>query len=132
MEQTKPDIWFVYDGECPICQLGADLFKIKEHVGTLHTVDARLEHDHHVMVEVNKERLNLDYGMVIKYQNRLYQGEDALCLMAEIGTDKDFFNSLNSKLFRSKTISKLCYPFMRGARNVALKLKGVGKIKNLE
>lgn len=132
MEHEKPDIWFVYDGECPICQLGADLFKIKEHIGTLHTVDARSEQEHPVMVEVGNARLNLDYGMVIKYQDRLYQGEDALCLMAKIGTDKDFFNSLNATLFRSKMISKLCYPFMRGARNVALKLKGVGKIKNLE
>lgn len=132
MSDEKPDIWFVYDGECPICQMGATMFKVSENVGTLHTVDARAESDHPVMKEVNEARLNLDDGMVIKYQGALYHGEDALHLMAQIGKKDMGFNRLNSTLFRSKTLAKLSYPFMRGARNLALKLKGVGRIDNLK
>jgi len=125
-------IYFVYDGECPICQMGADLYKIRQSVGELITVDARTEKDHPVMLEVNKARLNLDDGMVIKYNNQLYQGEGALHIMATLGADKGWFNHLNNTLYKSKTLAKVSYPFMKGARNIALKLKGAGKIHNLD
>ena len=39
-------IYFVYDGECPICQMGADLYKVRQSVGELKTVDARTEKNH--------------------------------------------------------------------------------------
>ncbi len=129
---AKPDIWFVFDGECPVCQIGASLFKVRQSVGTLHTVDARTEKDHPVMREVNAARLNLDVGMVIKYEGNLYQGEDALALMAKIGADEGAFNKINRRLFQSRAMVNLCYPSMRFARNVALAVKGVGKIRNLE
>ncbi len=132
MENSKPDIWFVFDGECPICQMGANLFKVRKNVGTLHTVDARSEHDHPIMKEVNAAKLNLDAGMVLKYEGKLYQGDEALVLMANIGDARDTFNGVNRALFRSKLLSKLCYPFMKLARDIAITLKGVGKINNLE
>ena len=125
-------IYFVYDGECPICQRGASLYKVRQSVGELKTVDARTEQDHPVMQEVNKARLNLDEGMVIKYNDQLYQGEEALHLMATLGVDSGWFNHVNNTLYKSRTLAKLSYPFMKGARNIALKLKGVGKIHNLE
>ncbi len=128
----KPDIWFVYDGECPVCQLGASLFTVRQSVGTLHTVDARTQKDHPVMQEVNAARLDLDVGMVIKYLGNLYQGEDALALMAKIGTDEGLFNKINRTLFQSRAMVNLCYPPMRFARNAALAFKGIGKIRNLE
>lgn len=132
MEKEKQNIWFVYDGECPICQMGATLFKVKERVGTLHTVDARADLNHQVLKEINAAKLNLDEGMVIKYNNQLYQGRDALILMANIGDDKDIFNGINSSMFKSKILATLCYPSMKLARNIALGLKGVGRIDNLK
>jgi predicted DCC family thiol-disulfide oxidoreductase YuxK len=132
MNNQKPDIWFVFDGECPICRMGASLFKVRQNVGTLHTVDARREQDHPVMKEVNSAKLNLDAGMILKYEGKLYQGDEALVLMANIGDAQDTFNLINRVLFRSKVISKLCYPFMKLARDIAITFKGVGKINNLE
>lgn len=125
-------MYFVYDGECPICQMGASLYKVKKSVGELRTVDARIEKDHSVMREVNQARLNLDEGMVIKYNDQLYQGEEALHLMATLGADSGWFNHINNTLYKSRALAKLSYPFMKGARNMALKLKGAGKIHNLE
>ena len=131
MNDIKPDIWFVYDGECPICQLGADLFKVRQAVGALHTIDARTEKDHPIMAEINEAKLNLDDGMVLKYGGMLYQGDEALIIMAYIGDSKDLFNGMNRTLFRTRILSKLCYPFMKLGRDIALKIKGVGKINNL-
>lgn len=132
MSNKHADIYFVYDGQCPICQMGADLYKVRQSVGNLHTIDARTEKEHPVMQEVNQAGLNVDEGMVIKYNGQLYQGEEALHLMAKLGTKSDWFNHLNTLLYRSKILAWLSYPFMKGARNIALKLKGVGKINNLE
>jgi predicted DCC family thiol-disulfide oxidoreductase YuxK len=132
MDNNTNTIYFVYDGECPICQMGASLYQVRQSVGELKTVNARTEKDHPVMQEINQARLNLDKGMVIKYNNQLYQGAEALQLMATLGADSGWFNHVNNTLYKSKTLAKLSYPFMRGARNVALKLKGAGKIRNLE
>ena len=125
-------IWFVYDGECPICQTAASMFTVKKAVGEVQTINARIEKDHPVMKEVNEALLDLDEGMVIKYQDRLYQGDKALHLMAQLGADDHLLNAINNRMFQSKTLATLLYPSMRAARNIALAIKGVGKIRNLD
>lgn len=131
-DTEKPPIWFVYDGECPICQMGATLFKVRQSVGALHIVDARTEASHPVMQEVNTAGLDLDEGMVLKYLGKLYQGEEALSVMAKIGSEQGLFNKINRSLFQSEVMVRLCYPPMRFARNIALAIKGVGQIRNLQ
>jgi len=128
---TYETIYFVYDGECPICQMGADLYELRQSVGELLTVDARTQLEHPVLREVNQAGLDLDVGMVIKYRGQLYQGKEALRLMALLGAGRGWFNRLVITLYRFKFITWLSYPFMKGARNFALKLKGVGQIRNL-
>jgi predicted DCC family thiol-disulfide oxidoreductase YuxK len=125
------NIWFVYDGECPICTLGATLYKVRQSVGELRVVDARTEKQHPVMQEINAAGLDLDEGMVIKYRDKLYHGKEALLLMANIGADNGLFNKINNWLFHFVPIATLSYPFMKLTRNVAITLKGAGKIKNL-
>ena len=131
MSENKEIIWFVYDGECPICQLGASFYKVRQNIGEVKTVDARIEKDHPVMIEVNNASFDLDEGMVIKYEDKLYQGVDALHLMAKLGADEGILNTINNKFYKSEILAKISYPFMKGARNLALKVKGVGKINNL-
>lgn len=126
------DMYFVYDGECPICTLGASIYALRENIGELYTIDARTERDHPVMQEINNAQLNVDDGMVIKYDNQLYQGKEALRLMAELGAPEGLINQLSNSLFRYQAIANMCYPFMKAGRNVALRLKGVGKIENLK
>lgn len=126
-----PDIYFVYDGECPICSLGAGFYAVRRSVGRVVTIDARSETEHFVMREIREAQLDLDAGMVIRYQERLYQGAEALHLMAQIGADEGLLNRLNNRLFASRRLSALLYPSMRAARNLALCLKGAGKIGNL-
>ena len=128
----KKDIWFVYDGECPICQMANSLYKVKKNVGKLHTVDARTDLQHPIMQDINLERLNLDEGMVIKYRNKLYQGQAALQIMATLGANEGFYNKTSNLLFRSNILSTLSYPLLRATRNLALVLLGKKKIENLK
>lgn len=130
--EKKETIWFVYDGECPICQMGASLYKVRQSVGEIITINGRTETDHPVMIEINDAQLNLDVGMVIKYHDTLYQGAKALHLMANLGADEGYFNRINNKLHRSQFRATICYPFMRAARDLALFLKGAGRINNLK
>lgn len=128
MKELDNQVWFVYDGDCPICNGAANAFMIKKTVGTLNIIDARTQKNHPVMIEINNLDLNLDDGMVIKLKNKLYHGADALHVMALIGSNSGIFNQINYFLFRSKILSKICYPFLRFCRNVALWIKGVKKI----
>lgn len=132
MTETPQDIWFIYDGDCPICQTGASFYKVRQSVGKVVTVDARTEKNHPVLLEVNKARLNLDDGMVIKFNGTLYQGAAALHLMATLGADEGILNTINNALFKNEALAKTLYPYMRMGRNIALKIKGIGNINNLD
>lgn len=132
LAKTHNEVWFVYDGACPICAFGSRHWRVREAVGILHLIDAREEKEHPIMQEIKDKNINLDRGMVIKFQDTCYSGTDALHVMALIGTDYGWFNYINVLLFRSKLLARLCYPFMRGARRAALLLKGAPLIRNLE
>lgn len=125
-------IWFVYDGACPICQTGACYYRPRPSAGRLHVVDGRTEKEHPVVKEIKEAGLDLDEGMVIKYRGRLYHGRKALHLMATLGEDMSFFNKVNNRLFRSAWRTDILYPYLKAARNLALKVKGIGKIRNLQ
>lgn len=130
-EETRGDVWFVYDGDCPICATAAHALQIRKSVGGLHLVNAREDKGHPLLEEINKRRLDLDEGMVLKYRDGYYHGEDALHMMALLGSGQGWFNRLNAMLFRSKPLARFCYPAMRATRNTLLRFKGVRKIRNL-
>lgn len=123
---ARPDLWIAYDGACPLCTLGASFYRVRQEVGVLHGVDARVEPDHPLMQEIRQNGLDLDEGMVIKYQDKLCHGREALLLMAQLGADAGILNKLNNRLFRSRPLVTLCYPAMKLARRLALALNGVG------
>ena len=126
------DVWFVYDGDCPLCLMGSIHFRIKQSVGRLHLLNAReASNDYPVIQEINAHQLDLDQGMVLKIGGHLYQGADALQVMALIGSNKGWFNRLSALLFKSEKMSRLCYPAMKTTRNLALIMKGISPIRNL-
>ncbi len=131
-EESRPSVWFVYDGDCPICAMAGHALRIKKNIGTLQIINARESREHPLVQEINARGLDLDEGMVLKYQGVCYHGEDALHMMALLGAERGWFNRMNRLLFSSKPLARLCYPAMRAGRNLLLRLKGVGKIRNLQ
>jgi predicted DCC family thiol-disulfide oxidoreductase YuxK len=132
LEKMKENVWFIYDGDCPLCLMGATHLRIKQAVGRLYLLNIReTERDHPLIQEINEHHLNLDKGMVIKMGGRLYQGADALHVMALIGSNAGWFNRLNAILFKSERMARFCYPALRAARNLLLRIKGVSQIRNL-
>lgn len=107
------------------------MLKIRQSHGPLKILDARSNRSHSLLFEINQAGLDLDQGMVIKYQDKLYHGPAALRLMAQLAAPDNWFNRINSALFRAQWSSTIAYPFMRMARNLALRMKGAKQIRNL-
>ncbi len=64
--QNRFDVWFVYDGQCPLCCLAAESLAIRRSVGQLHLLDARVSQDHQLLQQINGLGLDLDKGMVLR------------------------------------------------------------------
>ena len=127
MPDTK--ILLVYDYECPACNYYCHLVRVRESVGELILVDARIPSE--IMDEITAAGLDIDQGMVLKMGNALYYGSDAVHMLSLIGSSSGFFNRVNYWAFRSNRVSKVLYPVLRFFRNLLLKVLGKTKINNL-
>ncbi|MBL4891061.1 MAG: DUF4166 domain-containing protein [Rhizobiaceae bacterium] len=128
----KTGAWFVYDGECPLCNSAAHAFRIKKEYGSIHLIDARTCTDDPLIDEINERGLDLDEGMIIYARGQFYHGEGALKFMAQYGDASNAFMALCKSLYWSNTISSLTYPWVRGTRNWLLRRRGIGRIDNLK
>ncbi len=125
-------IWFIYDGDCPLCKNAALALRIKEDYGNLTLLNAREEKNHPLIQHINEQRLDLDEGMIIYDGQSFFHGKDALRFMAKYSDRKGWFNLTNKILFWSDSAAKILYPWMRGVRNRLVKHKGISRIDNLE
>ena len=91
-EHNPPDdIWLVYDGGCPICTYAAQSIAIRKSVGNLHILDGRSNPKHPLLEEIKSRALDLDEGMTLAYGGRIYHGQEALHMMALLGSRADLF-----------------------------------------
>lgn len=126
---TAPEVFLVYDKQCPACDFYCTLVRIRESAGPLTLINAR--DGGSIVKEITKAGLDIDQGMVVKMGNQLYYGADAIHMLSLLSTRAGFFNRLNFWLFRSKSLSGILYPLLRSARNLLLKILGRTKINNL-
>ena len=126
---AAPEVLVIYDKQCPACDHYCNLVRIRESVGRLVLVDARLGGP--VVDEITAAGLDIDQGMVVKVGKELYYGADAMHALALMGTSRGFFNRIVFWAFRSRRISRVLYPMLRAGRNLLLKALGRTKINNL-
>lgn len=125
----KKEAWLVYDGECPLCTAYCKYARIRDAVGQLHLVDARQPGP--LMDEITAAGLNIDQGMVLKFEGVMYYGPDAVRMLTLLSTPSGWFNRLSSAFFGGNRRSKVFYPISKAFRNLVLKLLGVRYIDNL-
>lgn len=128
MSQTKntPDQWLLYDGECPFCAAYVKMVRLRDVVGPIPLINAR--DGGRELDEALATGLNLDEGMVLKFDDRLYHGQDCINRLALMTTPSGAFNRINAWVFRSPTRSRLLYPVLRTGRNTVLRLLGRRKL----
>jgi len=129
MSQPPPKNALLYDGECPVCRNYAARVRVQDAAGGLELMSAR---EPGALLEKATERgWDLDQGMVLKLDEELYYGEEAIHRLALISTRSGLFNKINYRLFRSAAISRLAYPVLKMGRNILLSILGVSRIGNL-
>jgi len=119
---TGRDLWVVYDGECPFCSSYVTLYRIRQQTDHVHLIDARSNHP--AVEEVRRAGYDLDVGMVVKFEGRLYHGAEAMNILAILGSGGTVFNRLNRALFRHPRLSRALYPWLVRGRLVVLRLLG--------
>lgn len=115
-------VWVVYDGACPFCSRYVSLVRLRDAVGTVELVDARRGGP--LVDEIRAAGLDLNRGMVLKMDGRLYGGADCIHRLALLSTRSDRFNRLTATLFSSPTAARLLYPLLRAGRSAILLLLG--------
>lgn len=123
------EILLVYDRQCPLCDAYCRLVRVRPSAGTLRLVDARTPTA--IMDEITAAGLDIDHGMVVKADGRLYYGSEAINLLARRSDRSDIFNRLNCHVFGSGRVARAIYPALRSCRNLLLKLLGRTRINNL-
>jgi len=83
------------------------------------------------MNDITERGLDIDQVMILKIDEQLYYGSDAIHALALLSSRSVIFNRFNYWLFKSKTLSRLLYPVLRFFRNLLLKLLNKTKINNL-
>jgi hypothetical protein len=127
---ARGDAWLVYDGECPVCNTYTKYILIRETVGRLHLVDAR--HPSALLDEVTAAGLDIDHGMVLKFNDVIYYGSDAVYVVTRLGSPSGIFNRINYYFFGSKIGANIFYPVGKAFRTALLKIMGIKYIENLK
>lgn len=126
---TAEPVWLVYDGQCPVCTAYCNYIRIRAAVGALQLVDARQPGE--LMDDITRLGLDIDQGMVLKFNRVIYYGPDAIHMLALLSTASGVFNRFNYYLFSTKTGAKIFYPIGKALRTLLLKLLGIRPIENL-
>lgn len=121
---NEDGLWLVYDGDCPLCRSAAQAIRVKATVGQLHMLNAREAGDHPLMRNIMARGLDLNEGIVVRYQAHFYHGADGLHLLALLGSESDGFNRFTGWVFRSKTRTRFIYPALKAGRNLLLWMRG--------
>ncbi len=119
---SSPDIFILYDGECPFCSAYVKLLRIRQAAGKVTILNARDPHP--VVDEVLERGFDLDQGMAMKIGEEIYHGDEVMHRLALMSGPSNFANSLLWWVFRNPTRSRLLYPFLRSARNMTLRMLG--------
>jgi predicted DCC family thiol-disulfide oxidoreductase YuxK len=123
------ELTLIYDEQCPVCSAYSAAVEVdSESAGAVRRVNARS--DDPMVRQAKAAGLDLDDGMVVAHQGKLYHGAEALNLMARLAPSKGLSNRLNRLLFSNRTVSRLSYPLLRGGRNTLLRLLGRTKISD--
>jgi hypothetical protein len=81
-----------------------------------------------VVDEIRAAGLDLDRGMVLKLDGKLYFGDRCMHMLALMSTPSDLFNRIMKRVFSSPGLARRIYPALVAGRNAALRLLGRRRI----
>ncbi len=124
------NIDLVYDTECPSCDFYCKLVRVRESAGVLNLIDARENPE--ILQEISARGWDIDEGMVLRVEDQLYYGSDAIHTLSLLGTRSGLFNRLNYWMFKSSNRAHLLYPLLKSYRGLLLRILRRTRINNLQ
>lgn len=124
----EQDVEVVYDDKCPICRSYCMRLRLADPRRNLVLVDARRPGE--TVTEISRRGLDINEGMAVTIDGTLYYGSQAIHELTRLAEAEGMFGRLNRLLFGSRRLSRYTYPFGKLARNILLRLIGVGKIRH--
>ena len=107
----------IYDGECPFCASYVGFARLRKRLGAVELINAR---EHPDLVESLAARgYAIDDGMVVEMDGKVYFGSEAMWAINTLLSANPLLRLVSGRLFL-----KLTYPFMRGGRNLTLRVLG--------
>jgi predicted DCC family thiol-disulfide oxidoreductase YuxK len=120
LSYPSTDNYILYDGDCPFCRNYVLMQRLRQAIGPVRLVNAR---EGGAEVEAaTRAGLDLDQGMVLSYDGRLYHGDACMNMLALLSDDRRLRARLLNWLFSSSRRSSLLYPVLRAGRNLTLRL----------
>jgi predicted DCC family thiol-disulfide oxidoreductase YuxK len=120
LSSPSPDNYILYDGDCPFCRSYLHMQRLRQAIGPVRLVNAR---DGGPEVTAATEAgLDLDQGMVLSYEGRLYHGDACMNMLALLSDDRRLLARLVNWLFASRNRASALYPLLRAGRNLTLRL----------
>ena len=130
-KQAAEEIALIYDAECPVCVAYSGSVDVDdEKASGIRRINARS--DDALVKQAREAGIDLDEGMVVMHDGKMYHGAEALNIMARFAPDRGFGNRLNKLLFSNPTVSRLSYPVLRAGRNTLLRILGRKKIAEID
>jgi predicted DCC family thiol-disulfide oxidoreductase YuxK len=114
-------IAIIYDGDCPLCTTYVNMARLQRAVGSPTLINARARPD--LVNALVKNNINLDEGMAVYYQGRIYTGGEAMHVLALLTTPVNLANRLTAVLLGRRKLALRTYPLLRMGRNLLLKMR---------
>jgi len=118
--KSSDGVTVIYDGECPFCSAYVRMLRLRDAVGSVALVDARQHRD--IVDELRTKDIDINQNMVVIYRGASYSGGDAMSILSLLSSPSGLVNRAMAGMLRSPTVARWLYPYLRGGRNLALKL----------
>ncbi len=112
--------YLLYDKDCPFCRNYMKYQEMKENFSDIKILNARDNME--LVKELKMLNYNIDDGMILKIEDKIYFGDEVLNFLAKNGKNKNFVSSLTNILFKSYFISKMLYPIFKYFRFLYFKI----------
>ena len=129
-QDSDDELALIFDRDCPVCTAySCNVDVDTKQASGIRRINAR-DGNEELVRKAKEAGLDLDDGMVVVHQGKLYHGADALNIMARLAPNRGIGNRLNKLFFSSPAIARLSYPLLRAGRNTLLRLLGRKKIRD--
>jgi len=119
-------IEILYDDQCLVCRSYCTKVQLKDDAQKIILTDARKSSV--LMDKVTAQGLDIDEGMVVKLDGKIYYGSEAMRVLVPLTKA----GRLQRFLFSTKNLSAIVYGFCKGVRSLLLRALRIRKIENLK